>query len=65
MSNNETKISEQSRFVLLNNVIASEVKIGKTIFEISSNLSNDNNSFESVVARIAEHQIDQISKSAG
>jgi hypothetical protein len=65
MSNKEIEISEQSRFVLLNNIVASEVRIGKTLFDISSDMANEDNSFKAVIGRIAEHQIDRISKTAG
>jgi len=59
MKEKKLKIEEQARFALLNNLIASEVKVGRTLFEVSSDMANEDKSFKDVIGSIVEHQINK------
>ncbi len=43
MENNEVKIEEETRFVIFGNIMASDVRIGRTLFEVSSSMTNNKN----------------------
>ena len=65
LNDNEIVVQEQSRFILWKDKMASEVKIGKTLFDVSSILGNNANRFKDVISRIAQRQIERNDKNAG
>ena len=60
MENNEVKIEEETRFVIFENLMSSEIWIGRTLFEVSSSMTNSNNCFKDVIGHIAERQINKL-----
>jgi hypothetical protein len=60
MENNEVKIEEETRFVIFNHLMASDIKIGRTVFEVPSSMTNSNNCFKDVIGHIAERQINKL-----
>ena len=62
---NEVKIEEETRFVIFDNLMASEIWIGRTLFEVSSSMTNSNNCFKDAIGHIAERRIEDINKMAG
>mgnify|MGYP001248489322 CR=1 FL=1 len=65
MSDKELKVQEVKRFVVLKNSMVSEVRVGKTLFLVTSKLNNPHNSFMDVIGRIAQRQIDSINRKTG
>ncbi len=65
MKNNEVKIKEKTRFVIFNNLMASDIRIGRTLFEVSSSMTNNDNCFKDIIGHIAERRIKEINNQAG
>ena len=65
MIDKNSKIREESRFVLGNRMVASEVKLGRTVFDVTSRMGNEANSFEDIVQKVAEREIHRLDKDAG
>lgn len=65
MSKKELSVQEKNRFVLGNRMMASEVKLGRTLFEITSKMTNEANSFKAIVKKVAEREICRTDKDAG
>ena len=65
LSDSELAVQEESRFVLWKDKMTSEVKIGKTLFDVSSNLGHDANQFKDIISRIIQRQIERNDKNAG
>ncbi len=65
MENNEVKIDEETRFVIFDHLMASDIRIGRTLFEVSSSMTNSNNCFKDIIGHIAERRIEDINKMAG
>ena len=61
----ELKTEEESRFVILGNLMASDVRIGRTLFEVSSSMTNNDNCFKDIIGHIAERRIKEINNQAG
>jgi len=60
----QLKAQELHRFVMYKNQMDSDVQVGKTLFNVSSFLSGDGNSFKDVVSRIAQRQVEKINNDA-
>ena len=65
MNDKKLTVHEETRFVLWSHIMASEVKLGRTVFNVTSRMGNEANSFKDVIRRIAERQIKRINKNAG
>ena len=65
MSDKKLKVREERRFVLGNRMMASEVKLGRTLFIVTSRMTNEANSFKAIVRKIAEREIRRSDKDAG
>lgn len=58
-NNNVLETKEQTRFSLLNGLVSSEVIIGRTLFSVSSQVSNEKQSFKEVIRKLAENQLNK------
>jgi hypothetical protein len=65
VSDKKLTIREERRFVLGNRMMASEVKLGRTLFEVTSRMTNEDNSFKNIVRKVAEREIRRSDKDAG
>lgn len=65
MKDKKLTVQEETRFILWNHVMTSEVKLGRTVFNVTSRMGSEANSFKDVIRRIAERQISRINKNAG
>ena len=65
MEDKKIELKEQTRFSLINNIVASEVKIGKTLFQVSSGMANEEKSFKDAIRNLTEYQVSKISTTAG
>lgn len=65
MNKNEFSVQEENRFVLGNHLMTSEVKLGRTAFNVTSRMSNEANSFKDIVKKVAAREICQSDKDAG
>jgi hypothetical protein len=59
------KVWEKRRFVLGNRMMASEVKLGCTVFDVTSRMTNEANDFKDMVRKVAEREIHKADKNAG
>ena len=64
MSDKKLTVHEESRFVLWNHMMTSEVKVGRTVFDVTSRMGNEANSFKEVVSKVAEQEIRRSDKDA-
>ena len=58
-------VQEKNRFVLWDNMMASEVKLGRTVFDVTSRMTNEANNFKDVVKRVAEREIRRADRNTG
>ena len=65
MNNKEFSVQEEYRFVLGNHLMTSEVRLGRTVFDVTSKMSNEANDFKDTVKKIVESEICQSDKDAG
>lgn len=65
MIKKELSVQEKNRFVLGNRMMASEVRLGRTIFDVTSKLTNEANNFKDIVKKVAEREICRVDKDAG
>ena len=65
VSDKKLTVREERRFVLGNRMMASEVKLGRTLFIVTSRMVNEANSFKSIVKKVAEREIRRSDKDAG
>ncbi len=65
MSDIDLKVQEERRFVLGGRLMASEVKLGRTVFNVTSRMTNEANSFKDIVKKVAEREIHKADKNAG
>ena len=65
MSDKKLTVREERRFVLGNHMMASELKLGRTVFDVTSKMSNEANSFKDIVRNVAEREIHKADKNAG
>ena len=45
--------------------MASDIRIGRTLFEVSSSMTNNDNCFKDIIGHIAERRIKEINNQAG
>lgn len=57
MNQKEFSVQEENRFVLGNRMMASEVKLGRTVFDVTSRMGNEANSFKDVVRKVTEREL--------
>ena len=65
MIDKNLKVQEESRFVIGNRTMASEVKLGRTVFDVTSRMGNEANSFKDIVQKVAEREIHRLDNDAG
>lgn len=65
VSDKKLTVREERRFVLGNRMIASEVKLGRTLFIVTSRMANETSSFKDIVRKIAEREIRRSDQDAG
>ena len=65
MSGKKLTVHEESRFILWNHIMTSEVKLGRTSFEVTSRMGNEANSFKEVVSTVTAREIRKADKNAG
>lgn len=65
MNQKEFSVQEENRFVLGNRMMASEVTLGCTVFEVTSRMGNEANSFKDIVKKVTEREIRRSDKDAG
>jgi hypothetical protein len=65
MSDKKLTVHEENRFILWNHIMTSEVKLGRTSFEVTSSMGNEANSFKDIVGKAAEREIRKADKNAG
>ena len=65
MSEEKLTVQEERRFVLGDRQMASEVKLGRTMFNVTSRMANEANSFKDIVRKVAEREIHKADKNAG
>lgn len=65
MSDKKLTVREERRFVLGGRLMVSEVKLGRTVFDVTSRITNDANSFKDIVKKVAEREIRRSDKDAG
>ena len=63
--NMKTELQEEHRFILWNNMMESEIRIGRTLFEVSSRFKNDDAQFKDAIGKITERRIRLIDRQAG
>jgi len=59
------ELIEKARFVLWDNMVVSEVRIGRTLFEVTSLVENKDNTYKDIIGRITARQINRINQDAG
>lgn len=64
MDKDQMKVEEHYRYSVLKNEMASEVKVGKTLFRISSVFRKDGSSMKDIVSWITQRQVEKINKDA-
>ena len=64
MSDKKLTVHEENRFILWNHIMTSEVKVGRTSFEVTSRMGNEANSFKEVVSKVTEQEIRHWDKDA-
>ena len=65
VSDKDLMVQEERRFVLGGRLMASEVKLGRTMFNVTSRMTNEANSFSDIVQKVAEREIHKADKNAG
>ncbi len=65
MSDKKLTVQEERRFVLGDRLMTSEVKLGRTIFDVTSKMGNEANSFKDIVKKVAEREVRRSDKDAG
>jgi len=65
MSDKKLTVHEENRFILWNHIMTSEVKLGRTSFEVTSRMGNEANSFKEIVSTVTERAIHKADKNAG
>ncbi len=65
MSDKKLTVQEERRFVLGDRLMASELKLGRTVFDVTSKMSNEANSFKDIVQKVTEREIHKADKNAG
>ena len=65
MSDKKLTVHEENRFVLWDHIMTSEVKLGRTVFDVISRMGNESNSFKDIVGKAAEREIRKADKNAG
>jgi hypothetical protein len=65
MSGKKLTVYEENRFILWNHIMTSEVKLGRTSFEVTSRMGNEANSFKEIVSTVTEREIRKANKNAG
>ena len=63
--NIKTELQEECRFILWGNMMESEIRIGRTLFEVSSRFKNGNAQFKDAIGKITECRIRLIDRQAG
>ncbi len=58
-------VQEECRFILWDNMMESEIRIGRTLFEVSSRFKNDDAQFKDAIEKVTERRIRLIDKEAG
>ncbi len=65
MYDKNLKVQEERCFVLGHHLMASEVKLGRTVFIVTSRMTNEANSLKDIVRKVAEREIHKADKNAG
>ena len=65
MSDKSLKVQEEKRFVLGNRLMTSEVKLGRTVFDVTSRMGNEANSFKDIVRKVTAREVRRLDKDAG
>lgn len=65
MSKKELTVQEENRFVLGGHIMTSEVKLGRTMFDVTSRMTNEANSFKDIIRKVTEREIRRSDKDAG
>ena len=63
--NMKTELQEECRFILWDNMMESEIRIGRTLFEVSSRFKNDDAQFKDAIGKITARRIRLIARQAG
>ena len=63
--NDKSKLTEECRFVIWDNMMESEVKIGRTLFEISSRFKDNSTKLKDVIEKVTEHTINRLNIQVG
>lgn len=62
---NENELQEERRFVIWKSMMESEVKIGRTLFKVSSRFNDNDAQFKDVVSKVLERRIALLDRQAG
>lgn len=65
MSDKKLTVHEENRFILWNHIMTSEVRLGRTSFEVTSRMDNEANSFKEIVSMVTEREIHKADKNVG
>lgn len=65
MSKKELSVKEENRYILGGRLMASEVKLGRTVFDVTSRMGNETNSFKDIVEKAAERELRRLDKNTG
>lgn len=65
MSDKKLTVHEENRFILWNHIMVSEVRLGRTSFDVTSRMGNETNSFKDIVEKAAERAIRKADKNIG